>query len=94
MSKLGLHVRPIVLFDPNNKLHRQWVTKFMEHGSWRDCPVRFAIEEDHGNLLGHIQRKMILWYAEQERKGKLETTKLKRGKNAVGLTNGGFELTI
>lgn len=87
-------MRPIVLFDPSNKLHRQWVTGFMETGSWRDCPVRFAVEEDHGNLLGMIQRKLILWYANQEKKGKLEVPKVKRGKTAVGLTGGGFELTV
>ena len=94
MSKLGLYTRPIVLFDPNNKLHRQWATDFIKNGSWRGCPVRFAVEDDYGNLIGHVQRQLILWYAEQEAKGKLRR-KTKPGRNqSAGLTNGGFELTI
>lgn len=94
MSKLGLHTRPIVLFDPGNKLHRQWVTKFIETGSWGSCPVRFAVDDDYGNLLGHIQHKLILWYAAQERKGKLSTDSKPGRRRSVGLTGGGFELTI
>jgi hypothetical protein len=94
MSKLGLHVRPIVLFDASNKLHRQWVTKFIETGHWGECPVRFAVEDDHGFLLGHLQRKLILWYAEQERRGKIATTTKPGRKQSAGVTGKGFELTV
>ena len=94
MSKLGLHVRPIVLFDPSNKLHRQWATKFIETGSWGNCPVRFAVEDDHGNLIGHIQRQLLIWYAAQEKRGKLATDSKPGRKRHVGLTGGGFELTM
>ena len=93
MSKLGLYVRPIVLFDASNKLHRQWATKFIETGSWGNCPVRFAVRDDYGNLIGHIQRELILWYAAQEKRGKLATDKPGR-KRSVGLTGRGFELTM
>ena len=74
MSKLGLYIRPIVLFDPSNKHHRQWATKFIETGHWHNCPVRFAVNDDHGNLIAHIQRELILWYSQQEEQGKLKTT--------------------
>jgi hypothetical protein len=94
MSKLGLHVRPVVLFDPSNKLHRQWVTKFIADGTWGGCPVRFAVADDHGNLLGHLQRELILWYAQQERRGKLATETKPGRRQRAGLTGGGFELTI
>ena len=94
MSKLGLHVRPIVLFDASNKLHRQWVTKFIETGSWHECPVRFAVHDDHGNLLGHLQRELIMWYAKQERRGKIATETKPGRRQLAGLTGGGFELTI
>ena len=94
MSKLGLYVRPLVLFDASNKLHRQWATKYIETGSWKGCPVRFAVQDDYGNLLGHIQRELILWYTQQERKGKLQTGTKPGRKKSLGLTGGGFELTI
>ena len=94
MSKLDLYNRPTVIFNPDNKLHRQYVTAFLQTGSWKGCPVRFAIEEDHGNLMGQIQRKMLLWYTEQERKGRLAVAKSTRGKKSLGLTGSGFEITI
>lgn len=94
MSKLQLYSRPIVLFDPNNKLHRQYFVAFLNTGSWSNCPVRFAVEEDHGNLIGHIQRKLLLWYAEQEKKGRINVAKVPRGKKSLGLTGSGFELTL
>lgn len=97
MGKLDLHVRPVVLFDPSNKLHRQWATAFIEHGTWKGCPVRFAVDEDHGNLMGHIQRKLILFYADQERKGKLHNID-KRGRGTTrknaGKTAGKLDLII
>lgn len=94
MSKLGLYVRPLVLFDASNKLHRQWANEFVKNGNWRGCPVRFAVEDDYGNLIGHIQRQLIMWYAEQEDKGLLRRDTKPGRKQSVGLTGGGFELTI
>ena len=94
MSKLALHTRPVVLFDPTNKLHRQYATAFISTGSWKGCPVRFAVQDDYGNLIGHIQRELILWYSQQEKKGKLQTSEKPGRKKSLGLTGGGFELTV
>lgn len=84
----------MVLFDPSNKMHRTYFNTFLVTGSWRECPVRFAVDEDHGMLMGSIQRKLLLWYAEQEKKGRLKMAKQPRGKKSLGLTGSGFELTI
>lgn len=94
MSKLDLYTRPVVVFDPSNKLHRQYFTAFMTTGSWKNCPIRFAVEEDGGMLMGQIQRKMLLWYIEQERKGRMKVPKATRGKKSLGLTGTGFEIII
>lgn len=94
MSKLHLYSRPVVLFDAGNKLHRQYFTNFLTSGSWGNCPVRFVVEEDHGNLIGHIQRKLLLWYSEQEKKGRLTVAKSQRGRRSLGLTGVGFEVTL
>lgn len=58
--------RPRVLFDPCNKDHRKWAAKFFNNRSWRDCPVRFVINDRSLDLVGVIQRQLIGYYAEQE----------------------------
>lgn len=86
MSKLGLYTRPIVLFDPSNKHHRRWATQFIETGTWHGCPVRFAVQDDHGNLIGHIQRELILWYSHQEDQGKIRTATKPGRHQLIGVT--------
>ena len=66
MSKLQLHGRPWVVFDPNNKDHRRWFADFNRHSTWKRCPVRFVIDDDHGDLITMIQRKLIEWYVSKE----------------------------
>jgi hypothetical protein len=94
MTKMGLHVRPIVLFDASNKLHRQWVTKFIETGRWGDCPVRFTVKEEYGNMIAHIQKELLLWYSQQEARGNLKTATKPGRRQHVGVTGRGFELTV
>lgn len=66
MSKLELYQRPLVMFDAANKQHRQFYFNFMQTGSWRDCPYRFVIQDDVGNLQGMIQRKLLDYYGGKE----------------------------
>ena len=94
MSRLDEYARQIVMFDPSNKMHRQYFTAFIVSGSWRNCPVRFAVEEGDGMLMGQLQRKMLLWYIDQEKKGRVRVPKNARGKKSLGLTGSGFEITI
>jgi hypothetical protein len=70
MSKLQLYCRPYVVFDPTNKDHRKWFSYFNELRSWGHCPVRFIIEDDHGDLITMIQRKLIQYYVDKEFKKK------------------------
>lgn len=66
MSKLLLHGRPWVVFDPQNKDHRRWFAEFNENRSWKNCPVRFVIDNDHGDLITMIQRSLIQYYVNKE----------------------------
>lgn len=66
MSKLAYYSRPFVIFDPSNKEHRRWFAYFNEHLTWGRCPVRFIIEDDHGDLVSMIQRKLIRFYVDKE----------------------------
>ena len=66
MSHLALHSRPFVVFDPANKDHRTWFAEFNRSAKWGNCPVRFVVEDDNGNLVSMIQRRLIQYYVSRE----------------------------
>ena len=66
MSKLQLYGRPWVVFDPSNKDHRRWFADFNKNLTWARCPVRFVVNEDHGDLITQIQRSLIQFYVDKE----------------------------
>lgn len=66
MSRLQLYGRPFVVFDVNNKDHRRWFADFNKSRSWTHCPVRFVIDDDQGDLITMIQRKLIQFYVDKE----------------------------
>lgn len=65
MSKLQLKARPWVPFDVANKQHRKWLAEFLLSGRWGHCPVRFALEDEPGDILT-IQRLVLEYYAGKE----------------------------
>ena len=66
MSKLELCGRPYVIFNPHNKDHRKWFAEFNKNRTWSKCPVRFVIDNDHGDLITMIQRNLIQYYVDRE----------------------------
>jgi hypothetical protein len=66
MSRLQLHGRPWVVFDSKNKEHRRWFADFNKTGAWGSCPVRFVVNDDHGDLITQIQRELIAHYVYKE----------------------------
>jgi hypothetical protein len=66
MSRLQLHGRQWVVFDPYNKNHRRWFAEFNRTAKWGKCPVRFVVNEDHGDLITQIQRELIAYYVSKE----------------------------
>jgi hypothetical protein len=66
MSRLALYGRPYVIFDPKNREHRQWFADFNKSGAWGRCPVRFVVNDDHGDLITMIQRELIQFYVDKE----------------------------
>lgn len=71
MSLLDHALRPVVLFDPDNKDHRQHYNNFLVRGTWGKCPVRFAVEGDaqNNNLAYAMQRMLVEYYMAKEFKG-------------------------
>ena len=66
MSRLALHSRPFVVFDPANKDHRKWFAEFNRTAKWGNCPVRFVIDNENGDLVTMIQRRLIQYYVGRE----------------------------
>ena len=66
MSRLALHSRPFVVFDSSNKDHRKWFAEFNRSAKWGNCPVRFVVEDDNGDLVTMIQRRLIQYYVSRE----------------------------
>ena len=83
MSRLALYGRPWVVFDAKNREHRQWFAEFNKSGAWGRCPVRFVVNDDHGDLITQIQRELIQFYVDKEF-GTLEKLKM-RPKSVVKL---------
>jgi len=70
MSRLQLFGRPYAVFDANNKDHRRWFADFNKSRTWSKCPVRFVVNDDHGDLITMIQRELIQHYVDDEFKSK------------------------
>ncbi len=82
---MQLFGRPWVVFDANNKDHRRWFAEFNKNLSWKNCPVRFVVNEDHGDLITQIQRSLIQFYVDKEfgteQEPKVRTVAKKQRKN-------------
>jgi len=76
MSLLALYGRPWVVFNAKNREHRQWFAEFNKSGAWGRCPVRFVVNDDHGDLITQIQRELIQFYVDKEF-GTLENPKIR-----------------
>ena len=66
MSRLQLHGRQWVVFNALNKEHRKWFAEFNRTAKWGNCPVRFVVNDDHGDLITQIQRELITHYVRRE----------------------------
>lgn len=70
MSRLECVRRPMVMFDVQNKDHRNAAKQFYRTGSWNGCPWTFAIPDDASNVPAYISRELLLYFFEQEERGK------------------------
>jgi hypothetical protein len=76
MSRLALYGRPWVVFNAKDREHRRWFAEFNKTGAWGSCPVRFVVNDDHGDLITQIQRELIQFYVDKEF-GTLENPKMR-----------------
>ena len=87
MSRLDLFGRPWTVFDPDNRAHRRYYYQFVQTASWGDCPLRFVVPDDHGDLVTMIQRSLIAFYVNKEFKSKKPPAPLVRQKKKKTVDN-------
>ena len=87
MSRLELFGRPYVVFDPSDKRHRSYYHDFVRTSSWADCPVRFVVPDDQGDLVTMIQRSLVKFYVEREFRSKAPPAPLVRQKRQKAVDN-------
>ena len=65
---LSTAARPLVIFNPAEKAHREHYATFLKTKSWGSCPVRFAVDGDaqNNNLAYAMQRKLVAYYMAKE----------------------------
>ena len=66
MSRLAYIGRPWVVFDAGNKEHRRHFAEFQRSKTWGNCPVRFIVGDESGDLITMIQRRLISYYSDKE----------------------------
>jgi len=66
MSILSMAQRPWVEFDPSDPEHRQHYLTFLQHSSWRGCPVQFRLQKGYGDLSSMIENKLTAFYLGRE----------------------------
>jgi len=66
MTMLQTMLKPHVIFDPANAEHRLWAASYIKNKTWRDCPVRFIVNDNSLDLPGVIQRQLIEFYVSTE----------------------------
>ena len=55
-----------IVFNAKDREHRRWFAEFNKSGAWGKCPVRFVVNDDHGDLITQIQRELIQFYVDKE----------------------------
>lgn len=70
-------LRPVELFDPANKKHRQHYANYLKRGTWGHCPIRFAADNDqaNNNLAYAMQRMLVDYYMSKEFHGQEQDVK-------------------
>jgi len=66
MSKLEFYSRPLVAFDATNKQHRRYFSQYLTRRSWGQCPVRFIVPDQNGNLIDLIKNALLKFHMEKE----------------------------
>ena len=66
MSILDNFVRPIEMFDVNNKKHREYYFDYMKSNTWGNCPVQLKTPNQVVSLSTHAREQLIQYYINKE----------------------------
>lgn len=59
-------MRPMVEFNAEDRLHRQYYYQFLQDNSWGNVPVRFKSPGSFAITKGVIDRQLIEYFLHQE----------------------------
>lgn len=63
---LQTKVRPLAVFDVQNRKHRELFAEWVRTGRWTHAPFQFVASEPTQVDIGTIQRQMIEFYVGRE----------------------------
>jgi hypothetical protein len=59
-------IRPIELFDVNNKKHRQYYAEYLKTNTWGNCPVQLKVPKQIVSLSTYAREQLIQYYIDKE----------------------------
>jgi hypothetical protein len=65
-TSLDINRKPVVAFEPSNKIHRKYWAIFLRDRSWTHLPVRFAFTENVHDITFMINRQLAEYYVHKE----------------------------
>ena len=65
-TKLDLFRKPVVAFNPENKLHRKYWAMFLRDQNWANIPVRFVLSDNAQDLVSMINKQLSDYYISKE----------------------------
>lgn len=66
VNYLQAKIRPVKIFDVQDKQHRKLFADYIRTGRWTHCPYQFIASEATQIDIGTIQRQMVEFYTEKE----------------------------
>ena len=66
MSLLDIGARPWARFNVKDPVHRRYYAEFLKNRSWKNCPVRFHVEQGYGDITAMVENKLTAHYLGQE----------------------------
>lgn len=66
MGILQKFVRPVKLFDVNDKKHRKYYAEYLKTNSWGNCPFQLTSPTKLISLSSYAREQLIQYYINKE----------------------------
>lgn len=69
-TRLAIGARPVVVFNEQDKQHRELLFSFLESGTWSKSPTRFVHKDGSSEQLPAMLGDLAKYYASREFRSK------------------------